>query len=389
MNKRIIIVGGGNAGFLSALVFNSEDYNVTIISTGATIRVGESTSFVLPLMLRSLNINEKEWMSKCDATFKFTVNFTGWGNDDDRFSHPFTYPGEYGYHYDVEKFTDFLEKKCIERGVTIIRQHVVSVEGDDNGIRSVTTTEGNVVYGDFFVDCTGLKSLLIGNFYKTDFISYHNDINTNDKAVTLQDFDLIHEVNYTNCTAMKCGWMWTIPLKTRTDYGYVYSSSHCTDQDAENELRERTRNSASPARIVTYRSGRYVKSVIKNCIAVGLSNGFIEPLQSTGYGFIGHALSLGIKYIKGELTESALNSSIADMFGCTKNFIKLHYTLCNKNDTKYWRDFKSQRPSNGLLRQIVDLHSHSPNTPHGKIHFEYVIKGMNLVDISQVPPWLK
>ena len=387
-SKRIVVVGSGNAGLLAALTYNYNRYDVIVITTGESIQVGESTSFAMPYILRLLNINEAEWMECCDAVFKFSVNFEDWSGIGTRYSHPFAYPGEYGYHYDVGSFTNFLRKKCIERGIKIITDKIVSVEGNINGIREVNTTTNGKISGDYFIDCTGFQSVLLGTHYNQNFISFHKNIILNDRAVLLQSRDNINEKNYTSCTSLTNGWMWTISLKSRTDHGYVYSSDYITDDLAEHELRIKLNNFNSPARHIKYKPGRYEKSAIKNCIGIGLSSGFIEPLESTGYGFIVHGILQSLRYISGQITETEYNHSMKDVYTCSKHFIELHYYMCKRDDTPYWKYYKKFKPSDERLKQIVDTYSNSVNTPHGKTHFEYTIKGMNLVDTSLNPPWL-
>ena len=387
MNKKIIVVGSGNAGLLAALFYKKSDFDVTIITSNSHIQFGEATTFVLPLLLRYLDIKEEEWMDKSSATFKFSANFSDWGKIGSRFSQPFAYPGEYGYHYDIHGIMQFLEQKCIERGVVIISGTVVDIhQRIDGSIESLTTQQNIKIEGDFYIDCTGFKSLLLGQCLKSKFISYHKNISLNDRAVGIQKRDIIHEVNYTNHTALTNGWMWTIPLKTRTDYGYVYSSEHISDEAAEAELRTTVNDFTTPVNFIKYKPGRYEKAVIKNCIAVGLAGGFIEPLEATGYGFICRVLYQSLKYINGELTEDAINYNISDTYTCTKNFIDLHYYMCERNDTPYWQYYKKFKPSKERLQQVVRLYCDSVNTPHGRMHYDYIIRGMNLLDPTLTKP---
>lgn len=386
----IVIVGGGNAGFLSALEYVRAGFNVTLLSSGDTIRVGESTSFVLPLMLRRLNINENEWMRECNAVLKFSINFKDWGEIGSRYYHPFAYPGEYGYHYDVDRFTSFLQKVCAARGVRIINDLVTDIVSNETGIKYVETASGEKVDGDYFIDCTGFKSLLIGKHHNQQFKSHHKNIILNDRAVALQCNDAVKEVNYTESTALSNGWMWTISLQNRTDYGYVYSSDYISDSDAEKELRTKLNNFTSPARVVHFKVGMYEKAAIKNCIGVGLSTSFVEPLQSTGYTFICRAILSSIDYINKKITEDEFNYIMKDTYIHNKAFIEMHYYMCSRNDTAYWNYYKRFKPTPERLQQIVDTYSTSLNTPHGRAHWDYTIKGLQgIINSSLIPPWFQ
>lgn len=344
----IVIVGGGSAGWMAASVFLRSlgmiGSNITLIESSniSTIGVGEGTTPLFRKFLASLGIPEAEFMSACNATYKHGISFTGWTNSKefDTYFHSFASPGYsqshqqffdncnlrrsgktantdpadfffnaemaeqrkapvapppfdsgklgYAYHFDAGLLGDFLKQQCLNRGINYIVDDVREVIQKDNGdISHLVTADSGNLSADFFVDCTGFARKLIGDTLNSEIISYKPRL-FNDSAVVIRtpvpEQDDIPP--FTESHALKCGWAWRIPLVSRTGWGYVYSADYTSHEDAEKELRDFIGEAAkeSPSRHITLQVGRVAEHWKNNCVATGLSQGFIEPLEATALG---------------------------------------------------------------------------------------------------------
>ena len=196
-------------------------------------------------------------------------------------NHNFPFDIWYGYHFDAVLLGQYLHKKALERGVKYKSCHVTDAQLNERGeIASIRTQEGETISADFFVDCTGFAGFLIQKTLGTPFISFSNNL-FNDSAIAMPTPMGESIPSQTISTAMRHGWQWKIPLTSRFGNGYVYSSAFCSADEAERELRESLGllDSGTPARHLKMKIGRVTKHWNKNCLAVGLSQGFIEPLE--------------------------------------------------------------------------------------------------------------
>jgi hypothetical protein len=354
----------------------------------------------------SLGIEESEWMPECNATYKCGITFDGWSTkpEFESYFHPFAsmldnltmtqfvhnvnarvqgadvhahpnrffiasklaeqnmapkanqnFPFDvwYGYHFDAVLLGQFLQKKALERGVKYRSCHVKEVKLGENGdIDAVVIDGGETIAADFFVDCTGFASLLSQQALKTPFVSFSNNL-FNDAAVAMPT-PLGEDIpSQTVSTAMKHGWSWKIPLTERFGNGYVYSSAFCSANEAERELREHLGllDSDTPARHLKMKIGRLTKHWNRNCLAVGLSQGFIEPLEATALLFIQHTVSNFVEVLEaGDMSEAAqdrYNQRVNEHFEGTRDYIVTHYKTNNRTDTDYWR----ANASNGNLSE--------------------------------------
>ncbi len=267
----------------------------------------------------------------------------------------------YGYHFDAVLVGQFLHRKAEERGVKYKPCHVESVNlGEHGDIASVRTKEGETIAADFFVDCSGFAGLLIQKALGTPFVSFAENL-FNDAAVALPtsiDEDLPSQ---TVSIAMKHGWKWVIPLTSRYGNGYVYSSAFCSPDEAERELRESLGmlDDPTPARHLKMRIGRVTQHWNRNCLAVGLAQGFIEPLEATALLFIQRTATAFVETLEaGDVGESArerLNARINEHFEGTRDYIVTHYKTNSRNDTDYWRACSANANLSDSLKELYSL----------------------------------
>lgn len=268
----------------------------------------------------------------------------------------------YAYHFDASLLAAFLARFGTERGVRHVIDDVTSVNQDERGwISGVTTREHGELAGDLFIDCTGFRGLLINQTLNEPFESFE-DVLPNNRAVALQ----VPQPNqaetgiqpYTTATAMEAGWIWTIPLFGRNGTGYVYSDEFISPQDAERTLRA----FAAPgqdglqANHIKMRIGRNSRSWVNNCVAIGLSSAFVEPLESTGIFFIQHGIEQLVKNFPDERWDPRLAADYNDRVACVldgvKEFLALHYAAARRDDTPYWKEAKVRTLPDGLAERL-------------------------------------
>jgi len=267
----------------------------------------------------------------------------------------------YAYHFDADRVAEFLSGYAVKRGVRRIIDDVVDVGQDENGwITHVRTAQHDAIEGDLFIDCTGFRGLLINQALREPFVSFQ-DVLPNNRAVALRvphDGERFGMSPYTTATAMDAGWIWTIPLYGRNGTGYVYSDEFCTPEEAEAVLRE----FAAPgqddltANHVQIRVGRNTRSWVKNCVAIGLSSAFVEPLESTGIFFIQHGIEQLVKHFPDErwdpVARDRYNAKVAHVVDGVKEFLVLHYRAAQRDDTPYWKEAKVRAIPDGLAEKL-------------------------------------
>ncbi|WP_214106917.1 tryptophan halogenase family protein [Acrocarpospora catenulata] len=265
----------------------------------------------------------------------------------------------YAYHFDAAQLARFLTGLGVKMGVRHVLDDVTGVGQDERGwITHVDTKEHGPLTGDLFVDCTGFRGLLINGALGESFMSFQ-DVLPNNRAVALRvpraEQELINP--YTTASAMDAGWIWTIPLYGRNGTGYVYSDEFCTPEEAERTLRA----FAAPGRDdleanhIRMRIGRNHRSWVGNCVAVGLSSAFVEPLESTGIFFIQHAIEQLVKHFPDQSWDPLLidgyNEKVARVVDGVKEFLVLHYRATARADTPYWRETKLRK----IPQTLADL----------------------------------
>jgi tryptophan halogenase len=267
----------------------------------------------------------------------------------------------YAYHFEAHLLAKFLTRYATQRGVRHVVDKVVDVQLDERGwISHVTTAAHGRIDGDLFVDCTGFRGLLLNKALGEPFVSYQDTL-PNDSAVALQvplDMDRDPIRPCTTATAQDAGWIWTIPLRSRIGTGYVYARDYCEPEEAERVLRAFVGPAAAdvPANHIRMRIGRSERSWVANCVAVGLSSGFVEPLESTGIFFIHHAIEQLVRYFPASDWDPQLrtmyNRSIAHVMDGVREFLCLHYRAAKRADNQYWRDAQSRVVPDGLAERL-------------------------------------
>lgn len=376
------------------------------------IGVGEGSTPQLKAMFDYLGIAEAEWMAACDATYKLGIRFTGWSerpgfesyfhpfpgpvdlhseppfthscmlarrgfdvpaHPDDWFlaaklasqgrgPHPsanFPFAPSYGYHFDAFKLGAFLRDRAVARGVNHLPRKVdevvLSSEGD---VTALQCEGGERIKGDFFVDCSGFRAMIAEGALGGEFVSFADNL-FNDRAVVVPTDRIADYRPQTESVAMRAGWRWRIPLTTRTGNGYVYSSRHISDEDASAELLQAVGLSEGEAepRFLRMKIGRMAQSWRGNCLAAGLAQGFIEPLEATALHIvIATALEFAEAYEQGGFTASnrdSFNRNIAARYDSIRDYIVAHYRMNQRTDTDYWRENAVNQALSGSLKSLI------------------------------------
>lgn len=389
------------------------------------IGVGEGTFPTIRRTLARIGVSEKDLLRRCEATFKQGVKFTDWlhspghgGPDnylhgfqeaDDRkggpeylpywllgeagalpwdeastpqkravdalrapklASHP-EYAGvlNYAYHFDAHALAHLLRDQSMANGVTHISDTVEDVQlTEDGAIAGVLTQNHGVLTADLFIDCTGFRAELIGKAMGQRWKSCR-DVLLCDSALTAQVPYDAPDTPIPSCTlstARAAGWIWDIGLQTRRGTGYVYSSAHCSADEAEHTLRRYLgrQGQAATTRQITFNAGYREVNWHKNCVAVGLSSGFFEPLEATGIVFSELAATAIANLFPwaGDYETSArqFNAAMLERYERARDFLKLHYSLTKRTDTDFWIDNTRPETIPDSLLELLDRWRHRP-----------------------------
>jgi tryptophan halogenase len=416
--RKVLIVGGGTAGWMTAAalakVLNTKGITVTLIESDqiSTVGVGEATIPPITTFNAILGIDEAEFMKATKASFKLAIEFVDWTRLDHRYLHPFggfgldiealkfhqfwlrahhegwappiddfnlsataaklgkfmlpsKDPGQvlsslkYAFHFDAGLYARYLRDYAEKRGVVRREGKVVDVtqRGEDGFIQSVTVEGGEVLEADLFIDCTGFRGLLIEQTLKTGFEDWNHWL-PNDRAVALQcEMGGDGLTPFTRATAHPAGWVWRIPLQHRIGTGYVYSSKHIDDDTALKTLRSTLDGEPTQQpNFLKFRAGRRKQIWNKNVVAIGLSSGFLEPLESTSI----HMIQAGITKLLALFPDRGFDPvEIAEYNRLTilqveliRDFIILHYKANERTDSDYWRQAREMDIPETLRRKI-------------------------------------
>lgn len=401
--KHFVVLGGGTAGWMAAclLAHHWPHHRISVVESPdiGIIGVGEGSTPQLKAFFDTLGIAEAEWMPKCNATYKAGIRFFGWSErlgfesyfhpfhtqidlftepqfafhtrarrtgrnvwaHPDRFFLPasiaanaraplappnFPFAIGYGYHFDAVLVGKMLREHATSRlNVQYLEHTVTHVQLDKAGnVESLQTKDGAVISGDFFVDCSGFRGTIIQETLGEPFLPFAENL-FNNAAVAMpspnEEGDIPSE---TRATALSTGWAWRIPLTNRVGNGYVYSSRYIDKDAAETELRAHLGmlDSEVEARHLKMNVGRVQRSWVRNCLAVGLSQGFIEPLEATALHIVQATVEGFIRaYENGSETDAGaarFNQSLNDRYDGIRDYIVAHYRMNQRTDTDYWRD---------------------------------------------------
>jgi len=453
--RRLVVVGGGTAGWITAGVLAARfpmrgpnGVSVTLIEsrTQPPIGVGEGTWPTIRSTLKQIGVSETDFLRECDASFKQGSRFVGWvdGSSGDSYYHPFTLPvdyiernlapywlagprgpsfasslcfqtrlcdhslapkqittpefaglANYAYHLDAGKFVPFLQKHCIDKlGVTHVVDEIVEVVLDGAGaVSELRTKSGTPLPGDLFIDCSGFAALLIGKHLGVPFISCKDSLFI-DKALAVQvpyPTEDTPIASVTMSTARSAGWIWDIGLTTRRGVGYVYSSAYASEETAVAELRSYL--GAEPAfRAININSGYRREFWVGNCVAVGLSAGFLEPLEASAIVMIelsAKAIAELLPGFRSGLPQAArtFNEVFQHRWRRIVEFLKLHYVL-SKRPEPFWVDNRQGSTIADCWRQHSPWHEDFTQREEvfSAASFQYVLYGMGFE--PEPTPWL-
>lgn len=408
MNKKnIVIVGGGTAGWLTALFMQKifdKDANISLIESESIgiLGAGEGSTPNFPGILSFLGINFRDFVVKTNATHKLGISFENWNGDGEKYYHPFgtynlkydwmsdenvnnvpKYIGylsknkldyhkhilsnrlaeanmspllkelndgvensvNYGFHFDAHLVAKYLrkigERRKINRVEGVVKEFLLNERGD---IKKIILKDGTRVSSDFVFDCSGFNRIIIGKLYKTNWLSYSNSLKVS-AAIT---FQIPHNGNtifpYTKAIAMKYGWMWMIPLQNRIGCGYNFDESFIGADKAKIEVEELLGQKIDIANVIQYNAGRFEKVWVNNCVAIGLSAGFTEPIEATSiFTSVNQLFSLDVetieKCIAGSDEPAKFYNEQAALFNdYTKDFLQYHY-FTKRTDTNFWKEY--------------------------------------------------
>jgi tryptophan 6-halogenase len=413
----ITILGGGTAGWMAACLFADAwpAARITVIESPeiGIVGVGEGSTPQLAALLDRLGIAEAAWMPRAHATYKAGIAFRGWSErpGHERYFHPFAgdidrhtepafhanalarrggrdvpahpdrfflnsalaraarapLPAEsfpfrigYGFHFDAHLVGAVLRDHAVARGVTHLQRRVVEVAVGANGdVAALVLEGGERIAGDLFVDASGFRGAIAQEALQVPFLPFGRNL-FNDRAVTIAtppslDGPAVH----TTATALSHGWVWDIPLTTRTGNGYVYASGYCTPDAAETELRAHLGllDADAPARHLAMKVGRVERSWAANCLAIGLAQGFLEPLEATALHIVQATVEGFIRaWGEGGFTPArrdAFNADVARRYEGVRDYIVCHYRLNRRTDTSYWRDNAANDHLSDDLKAII------------------------------------
>ncbi|HVZ29378.1 MAG TPA: tryptophan halogenase family protein [Asticcacaulis sp.] len=460
-SRRILIAGGGTAGWLTACALARKlggAVQITVIESPdiGVIGVGEGTFPTIRKTLHNLGIDEADFLRETTATYKQGIKFVDWrrtpkGAEHEHYLHPFDAPyaadgidlvpywllqdpaerapfaqsvalqprvaeaerapkrpheGDFGgpltfaYHFDAQRFARLLQKHSAALGVRHLTGTIDRVDlADDGGIAAIHSTQHGDLTADLYVDCTGGRAELIGKALGRPLRSVRPHLFA-DRAVVLNVPYASPKspiASYTVATAHEAGWTWDIGLAERRGIGYVYSSAHSSDAQAEAIVRryagEQARNAET--RIIPFEPGYRERQWVGNCVAIGLSAGFFEPLEATGIVMIEAAASMLAEFFPfaGPIDASAERFNTAMRLRCEKivNFLKLHYCLTRREEP-FWRDNIRDDSVPEELRALLRAWRHRPPSPFDFLtdvetfayfNYQYILYGMGFeTDLS-------
>ncbi len=414
---RVVIVGGGTAGWMAAAAasrfLNDGQRTITLVESDAigTVGVGEATIPPIRGFNARLGIEEADFLRATGGTPKLGIEFVDWGARGERYMHPFGTPGrdieglnfhqlwlklrerpgigdfegyamaavaaragrfappspdlrsplsgvDYAYHFDAGLYAAFLRRRAEEQGTVRVEGRITGVEQDERGHVTAVRLEGDRrIAGDLFLDCSGFRSLLLGEAMGVGFEDWSHWLPC-DRAIAVPTERTQPLLPYTRATAHDAGWQWRIPLQHRTGNGHVYASAFTDDDSAERILLANldAAPTATPRRL-SFTAGRRRQSWAGNVVALGLAGGFLEPLESTSIHLIQEGIAKLFALFPDDrfspVVRDEYNRLMADHYTAIRDFIILHYAATRRRDAPFWRHVGSMALPETLARKLA------------------------------------
>jgi len=414
--EKIVILGGGTAGWIAAAtlgnLFKNTSMKIEVVESDdiGIVGVGEATFPTIISILESLDIDLVDFIKETQASFKLGIKFEDWGTVGKSYFHPFGTLGQnidsfdfyqcwlkskaegdntplmahsaesvlaeqgkfflphkaintplarafYALHLDSSLAGKYLRKFAKNIGVIrtegLVEQ--VNLHADGN-ISNLVLKSGQQIGADFFIDCSGFHGLLIEKALKAGYESWAHYLPCN-KAVTVQTKSVGTTAPFTTSTAKEAGWMWHIPLQHRTGNGYVYCDKYITDEQAKQTLLTSVKGEVlTEPRVIPFTTGMRKKSWVKNCLSLGLAQGFIEPLESTAIHLVSNSIAHFIKLFPNKSCPPALitqfNQNVRTDYEEIRDFLVLHYNKTSRTDSEFWRWCKSMELPETLEQKL-------------------------------------
>jgi tryptophan halogenase len=413
-----VIVGGGTSGWMVATALGKllagKDCLITLIESEeiGTVGVGEATIPAILYFNKIIGLDEDEFLKFTQGTFKLGIEFVNWGKQGDSYYHPFGSYGTrierlafqhywqrlfnkgivpdlhefsfnvmaskanrftrpidlersplqevaYAFHFDASLYAQYLRSMAEGFGVVRVNNIVESVKlrEADGFIDSVVLKSGEIIEGELFIDCSGFRGLLIEGALKTGYEDWSHYLPCN-KAVTVASSRLNPLPPYTRATALEAGWQWRIPLQHRTGNGYVFCDKYISDERAvETLLANLEGPPLTEPKFIKFLTGRRKKFWNKNCVAIGLASGFMEPLESTSI----HLVQAAISKLIDLFPQNDFRPEIADKFNAQlsfeyqsiRDFLILHYKATERDDSAFWSYCRTMEVPQNLLEKIA------------------------------------
>ncbi len=416
--ENIVVVGGGSAGFISALTLKIKfpELKVTLIKSDniPIIGVGEGTTGYVPRFFHEfMGLDRKQFYKEARPSWKLGIRYIWGPPEESHFNYTFdptldtqysilkhnnayyylnglkdgalaTYlmdtgksccfqapdginfrlePIAYGYHIENKTFVAYLEGQAAQFGIEVITGDIIEVRQKLNKeIKELKLDSGESISADLYIDCSGFKSLLLGETLKEKYISFKDSLFCDSAVTGSWDREVDEPIMpYTTAETMDSGWAWKIELRDRINRGYVYSSSFISDENALKELKSKNPRMKDTHRVVRFKTGRYKNFWVKNVAAVGNSAGFVEPLESTGLHMICEELKRIVECLHDsdlrptETLKANVNEIVGGMWDDIRWFLSLHYKFNTRLNTPFWKHCREKTNTSGV-KTLLDFY---------------------------------
>ncbi len=414
--KKIIILGGGQAGYMTALMCRKifPKNSITLIEDveKGIVGVGEATTPQFIEFLHNLQIDIVDFIKNTKGSIKHGISFENWNGDNKKYFHSFgsynllpdfkikniydkdytsyffkilinenlnfldyEYPSLLSYknkvdiinagtalHLDTFKTSEYFKKKSLERNIVIFNDVFLSANSNEDGtIKSLNLKNNKIIECDFIFDCSGFSKAILGKHFNCNWLSYKKHLPVKKTILFPENKENFTDIfPYTKSIAMKYGWIFEIPLQNRIGKGYIFDSDYINEMEAHHEIEKFYNKKIDVKRSISFETGRFDKAWVKNCIGLGLSQNFIEPLESTSLWMT--ISQLGVMscfaddlFENNELSQKSYNEIISNNLDSAMDFIYLHY-LTKRKDSEFWINFKKNNLMSDNLKNIINIY---------------------------------